>query len=383
MKPKVLFVATVLRGHILVFHEPYMRWFQQQGYEVHCCARNDTGEPAPVVPGCDRYIDLPFERSPLHPGNLRVYRELRRLIDTEGYALVHCHTPVGGMLARLAARGARKRGLRVVYTAHGFHFYTGAPLLNWLLFYPAERLLARKTDLLLTINREDDARARCFHACRTAMVEGVGVDLARFAPAGERDSVRAALGLADNAFAVITVGEHIPRKNHEACLRAIAAVEGATLLFCGVGEREPALRALAQTLGVENRVQFLGFRKDVPELLHAADAFLFPSYQEGLPVSLMEAMAAGLPCVASRVRGNADLIVPGAGGTLCAPDDAPAMAVALCALRDDAALRAAMGAANRAAVEPYGLTRVLERMASLYREELSAGEACRCRQSSL
>ena len=133
MTKKVLFVATVLRGHILVFHLPYMKWFQSQGYEVHCAARNDTGEPAPLVPNCDRYIDIAFERSPLARGNRAAYRQLKTLMDTEGYALVHCHTPVGGMLARLAARSSRQKGTRVLYTAHGFHFYSGSPLKNWLL----------------------------------------------------------------------------------------------------------------------------------------------------------------------------------------------------------------------------------------------------------
>lgn len=371
MSRKVLFVATVLRGHILVFHLPYMRWFREQGYEVHCCARNDTGEVCPIVPDCDRYIDLAFERSPLHPGNRAAYRTLKTLIDTEQYALIHCHTPVGGMLARLAARDARGKGTRVVYTAHGFHFYDGAPLVNWLAFYPAERVLSRWTDLLITINREDDARARRFHARQTALVAGVGVPLERYAAPVDRTGVRAGLGLAPDTFTVITVGEHIPRKNHEACLRALAATPGATLLFCGVGEKEAELRTLAETLHVADRVQFLGFRRDVPALLSASDAFLFPSFQEGLPVSLMEAMAAGLPCVASRVRGNADLIVPGQGGMLCAPTGFEPMAVALATLRDDPAQRAAMGAFNHRAIQPYGLDAVRERMAALYKEQLS------------
>ncbi|NLI20722.1 MAG: glycosyltransferase family 4 protein [Clostridiales bacterium] len=380
MKRKVLFVATVLRGHILVFHLPYMRWFQQQGYEVHCCARNDTGEPAPDVPGCDRYIDLPFERSPLHPGNRAVRKQLRALIDREGYELIHCHTPVGGMLARLAARGARKRGARVVYTAHGFHFYTGAPLPNWLLFYPAERLLARYTDLLITINAEDDARAKRFPAGEAVQVAGVGIDLSRFAAPVDRAATRAALGLSPRDSVVITVGEHIPRKNHEACIRAVAALSGVTLLFCGVGELEGGLRALADSLGVADRVRFLGFRRDVPALLAACDVFLFPSFQEGLPVSLMEAMAAGLPCVASRVRGNADLIVPGEGGYLCAPGDADAMAGHIRTLLSDPAMREAMGEQNKRAVEPYDLPRVREQMAALYLDQLAKAhkEARRC-----
>jgi glycosyltransferase EpsD len=274
------------------------------------------------------------------------------------------------MLTRLAARKARKAGTRVVYTAHGFHFFTGAPLVNWLLYYPAERFLARCTDLLITINAEDYARAKRFRAGRTALVEGVGVDLSRFDAPPDRAAVRAALGIAPGDPVVITVGEHIPRKNHETCLRALARLPGATLLCCGTGRDEEALRALAQALNVSDRVRFLGFRTDVAVLLSASDAFLFPSLQEGLPVSLMEAMAAGLPCVVSAVRGSADLIAEGEGGYLRAPTDAPGMAEALGRILTSSALRTAMGKRNREAIRPYGLTSVLARMASLYREQL-------------
>jgi glycosyltransferase involved in cell wall biosynthesis len=374
VKKKVLFVATVLRGHLLVFHLPYMRWFQQQGYEVHCCARNDTGEPTPTVPYCDRYFDIPFERSPFSAGNRTAYRELKKLVDAQDYALVHCHTPMGGALARLAARGARKRGTRVVYTAHGFHFYRGASLLNWLFYYPAERVLSRWTDLLLTINAEDYARAKRLHAARTELVEGVGVDLERFSAPVDRAEVRASLGLSLRDSVVITVGEHIPRKNHEACLRAVAQLPGVTLLFCGVGEQTETLQTLAAELGIAGRVQFLGFRRDVAVLLGAADVFLFPSFQEGLPVSLMEAMAAGLPCVVSNVRGNRDLIRSSEGGYLRAPTNTRGFAESLRVLFTDPPLREAMGKRNREAIMPYALPRVLDRMAALYGELLLSGE---------
>ncbi len=376
MSKKVLFVATVLRGHILVFHLPYMKWFQEQGYEVHLCARNDTEEAAPAVPFCDRYMDMPFERSPVSPGNLAVYRKLKEIIDREDYALIHCHTPVGGMLGRLCARSARKRGTRVLYTAHGFHFFTGASLASWLLFYPAERFLARYTDLLVLINQEDFARARAFKARQVALVPGVGIDLGRFEGPIDRKAVRLSLGVPEEAPVVICVGEHIPRKNHETALRAVAKVEGAWLLFCGVGEKEKALEALARELRIEDRTLFLGFRKDVPGLLRASDVFVFPSFQEGLPVSLMEAMAAGLPCVVSRVRGNADLIGPGEGGFLRAPLDAEGFAKDLSRLLTDGALRRDMGERNLREIQAYGLDAVGERMEALYISQL-AGEGMR------
>lgn len=370
MKRKALFVATVLRGHVLVFHLPYMKWFQEQGYEVHLCCRNDTPDPNVTVPYCDRFFELPFERSPLHRGNLAVYRQLKAIIDREQYALIHCNTPVGGMLGRLCARSARKNGTRVVYTAHGFHFFSGAPLKNWLLFYPAERFLSRYTDLLITINGEDYRRAQRFHARRVALVNGVGVDLTRFEQPVDRLAAREALGIAQDTPVVICVGEHSVRKNHETVLRTAALLPDVHVLFCGVGEKQPELEALARELDVAQRVSFLGFRKDVPTLLAASDVFLFPSWQEGLPVSQMEAMAAGLPCVVSDVRGNADLISQGEGGFLRKPGDAEGFAEDVALLLGDPALRESMGRRNRREIEKYSLAFVLSQMEALYRELL-------------
>jgi len=375
MNKRVLFVATVLRGHILVFHLPYMQWFQQQGYEVHVCARNDMEEASPLVPSCDRYMDLPFERSPLSPGNIRAYRQLKQLIEEEEYALIHCHTPTGGMMARLCARAARRRGTRVVYTAHGFHFFTGAPLRNWLLFYPAERFLARHTDLLITINREDHHRARKFAARQTALVHGVGIDSRRFEGSVDAAAVREGIGVPENAQVVITVGEHIPRKNHETVLRTMALLPNAQLLFCGVGELEASLKTLAQEIGIDRRVLFLGFRQDVAALLRAADLFFFPSLQEGLPVALMEAMAARLPCAVSRVRGNTDLIRQGKGGLLREPLDVRGFAADIRTMLANQTMRQAMGEINRLTIQAYGLASVRVHMAELYEEQLAGEEA--------
>ena len=370
MKRRVLFVATVLRGHVLVFHLPYMKWFQEQGYEVHLCCRNDTEEKNVSVPYCDRFIELPFERSPLSKANLAVYRQLKAVIDEGNYDLVHCNTPVGGMLGRLCSRAARKKGTKVVYTAHGFHFFSGAPVKNWLLFYPAERFLSRFTDLLITINQEDFKRAQCFHAKKTALVNGVGVDLTRFETVVDRTAVRAELGIAQDAPVIVCVGEHIDRKNHETVLQTAALLPGVETLFCGVGQKQPELEALAKELGIEERTHFLGFRRDVPQILGASDIFMFPSWQEGLPVSQMEAMAAGLPCVVSDVRGNADLIQPGEGGFLRKPDDARGFSEDIAQLICDPALREKMGERNREVIEKYSLEAVLDEMSALYREQL-------------
>lgn len=371
MKRKVLFVATVLRAHVLVFHLPYMKWFQEQGYEVHLCCRNDTPDPVTEVPYCDRFMELPFERSPFKKENLGVYKQLKKLIDQENYALIHCNTPVGGMLGRLCARSARKKGTKVVYTAHGFHFFSGAPMKNWLLFYPVERFLSRWTDLLITINGEDYRRAQKFHAKKTALVNGVGVDLSRFAQPVDRLKARQELGIHQSTPVVICVGEHSTRKNHETVLRAAALLPEVHVLFCGVGDKQPELEALTKELNMQERTHFLGFRRDVPKLLAASDIFIFPSWHEGLPVSQMEAMAAGLPCVVSEVRGNADLISQGDGGFLRKPTDAEGFAEDIALLIGDPALRESMGQRNRKEMERYSLEAVLAQMEALYREQLS------------
>ena len=158
---KVLFVATVVKTHIMEFHIPYLKMFQDMGWETAVAARNDYEDPADCkIPFCDTYYDIPFERLPWKAANIKAYRELKAIIDREHFDIIHCHTPVGAMIARLAARDARKRGTKVIYTAHGFHFFKGAPVKNWLMFYPVEWLLAPLTDVLVTINKEDYAFAK-------------------------------------------------------------------------------------------------------------------------------------------------------------------------------------------------------------------------------
>lgn len=330
--PRVLFVATVVKTHIMEFHIPYLQMFQEAGWETAVAARNDYEDPADcVIPYCDRYYDIPFARNPLHPSNVMAYRQLKKVIEEGDYDIIHCHTPVGGMLGRFAARHTRHRGTRVIYTAHGFHFYQGAPLLNWLVYYPAERWMARYTDALITINQEDYARAQHFHARQVYYVPGVGIDLTRFAPPADEDmwrqesmDKRRELGLQLDDYVILSVGELIKRKNHEVVIRAMAEIKAQSeenyhrlqYVICGRGAMETELKQLACALGVEEHVHFLGYRSDISQICHASDLFVFMSLQEGLPVALMEAMACGLPVVCSAIRGNADLVVDGENGVL-------------------------------------------------------------------
>lgn len=265
-------------------------------------------------------IDIPCPRSVFRVGDIiRSYGIIKKLIEERHYKIVHCHSPIGGVIARLASRNVRKEGTKVVYTAHGFHFFKGASLLNWLIFYPIEKICSRMTDVLITINQEDYVRAKSWNTCHVECVSGIGVHTADFRNEKvDRKLYRDNLGLKDDDFVFMSTGQLSVRKNHEVIIRAIAEIKNPKVkyLIVGFGELEERHKNLVKELEIEDRVIFAGYRGDVKQLLHVVDGFAFPSLQEGLPVALMEAMSVGLPIVCSKIRGNIDLIENGKGGFL-------------------------------------------------------------------
>ena len=264
--------------------------------------------------------DVPIPRSVFKIGAIiSSYRQIKKLADSGLYKIVHVHSPIGGVVGRIAFRKARKAGTKVVYTAHGFHFFKGASLLNWMLFYPIEKQCSKITDVLITINQEDYQRAKSWHTCKVEYVPGIGVDTEAFGnEMVDKDAMRKEFRLKDDDFVLMSTGQISVRKNHEVVIRALAKIddERVKYLIVGFGELEERLKHLASELAVSDRVIFAGYRGDVKELLHIVDAFAFPSLQEGLPVALMEAMAVGLPVICSRIRGNVDLVEDGKGGYL-------------------------------------------------------------------
>lgn len=342
-KKRVLFTATVVKQHIMTFHTPYLRMFQEMGWETAVAAANDYDDPADLnIPYCDTYYDIPFERIPWKAGNIRAYRELKKVINEGNFDIIHCHTPVGGLITRLAAMDARKRGTKVIYTAHGFHFFKGSSLVSWLAYYPVEWVLAHLTDVLLTMNREDYALAqRKMHAKRVEYVPGVGIDTGRYSSRrDDRQEKRRELGFGEEDFLLLTVAEMTKNKNHSTVLKALALLKdkaefsNMNYLICGQGEQERNLRSEAKELGIEDHVHFLGYRKDVPAVCRCCDLFAFMSYREGLPVALMEAMSCGLPTVCSGARGNTDLIENDREG-LIVENEPQALAEAILALCHD------------------------------------------------
>lgn len=372
-KKKVLFVATVVKTHMMQFHIPYLKMFQDMGWETSVASRNDYEDPADCkIPYCDHYYDIPFERLPWKPGNLKAYRMLKDIVDKGNYDIIHCHTPVGAMLARLAAIGARKKGTKVIYTAHGFHFFKGAPLINWLAFYPVEWLLAPITDVLITINKEDHAFAlKKIRAKRIEYVPGVGIKTEKFRAPLDVTKKRRSLGFSDEDFLILTVAEMTPNKNHITVLKALERLkdrpEFANIhyLICGRGEMWQSLETSAGEMGISDHVHFLGYRTDAPELYRCSDMFAFVTFREGLSVALMEAMSSGMCIVCAKIRGNVDLIEDNVSGRF-SDNNPEALAEHILTLYADPQLRRELGAAAAEKAKLYEEETVHAQMKEIY-----------------
>ncbi len=369
MPKKVLLCATV-DYHFKAFHVPYMKWFKEQGWEVHVAANGNMD-----LPYVDEKFNVPIQRSPFNRTNIKAYAELKSIIDENKYEIIHCHTPMGGVLARLAARHARKNGTKVIYTAHGFHFCQGAPVLNWLVYYPLEKFLSYFTDCLITINEEDYQLAvnRRFRASRIKYVHGVGVNTERFRPAQEsykRES-KQTIGYQPDDILLFYAAEFNQNKNQQLLLHALASVKddvpNVKLLLAGEGQLKEQCQDLAKELGIEDQVDFLGYRNDIDQLLPMCDIAVASSLREGLPVNIMEAMACGLPIIASENRGHRELVHNDHNGWITAPNDQAAMAEKIKLLAHNKELRVKLGMLGREMVErKYATQQVLNEKSTIY-----------------
>lgn len=325
---KMLMVATV-PSMIGQFNSDNLSILIDLGYELHvACNFIDGGtwsdDFVKIFKHEMKSKNIPchqidFSRSPWNLSKIiNSYRQMSQLQDKEQFDFIHCHAPVAATISRVVAH---KKNVKVIYTAHGFHFYKGAPLQNWVIFYPIEKVLSYWTDVLLTINKEDYMRAKKhFHPKKLVYIPGVGVDMKKFdktlvGKEVNRKEFTDFLNIPNDAFLLFSVGELNKNKNHSTVIRALKNLDhNVHYLIAGIGELESELIHLASELGLEDRVHLLGYRNDIADILKLVDVFLLPSIREGLNVSLMEAMASGLPCICSDIRGNNDLIINGKGG---------------------------------------------------------------------
>ena len=366
---KVLFSATV-DSHILAFHLPFLKWFKEHGYEVHVATNGDA-----EIPYCDKKIKISFERSPFKLNNIKAIFQLKKVISKEKYDIIHTHTPMGSVVTRLAAKGARKHGTRVIYTAHGFHFFKGAPLLNWVLFYPVEKYLSKYTDTLILINKEDyNLAKRKFKKCRDIeYVPGVGIDKEKFnvkMTKKEKTELRKSLGLKDTDFVMIYPAELSNRKRQIWLINTVSSLlkenKDIHLLLPGKDSLNGKCQELTKELGLESQIHFLGFRNDIPKLLQISDLSVSSSRQEGLPVNIMEAMYVGLPIVASDCRGNRDLIKDGENGYIIPLDDLEMFVDRVEIIYGNKNLRSKLKKTNKNEIKHYMLKNILSKMKRIY-----------------
>lgn len=312
--------------------------------------------------------DVPIPRKLSLKSIMAAYKLVKEIISKENYSLIHCHSPIGGAICRMAAKKRRKKGTRVIYTAHGFHFYTGAPLMNWLLYFPVEKYCSRYTDVLITINQEDYSRAqKRLKSKKVVYLPGTGVNIQKFQNSCvDYIEKRRELGVPDTSLLLLSVGELNKNKNHSVIIEALAKLKNPNIHYCiaGIGEFEETLRDLCKKLHIDEQVHLLGYRTDIPELDRCADVFLLPSIREGLNVSVVEAMASGLPIICSINRGNKDFISEGVIG--CRWNDSNDFAKAIEELSVDERKRMSMGKSNRIFSEKFAIEKVGLRMQEIY-----------------
>jgi len=365
---KVLFVSHV--ANFIKFNRPYVNWFREQGWEVHYASLGE--EP---IDCCNKTFDVCFERSVFHKDNITAYKQLKKVIDEGDYDIIHCHTPIGAALTRLASRKARKKGTKVIYTAHGFAFWKGASKKDWLLYYNAEKFFAKYTDILVLINKEDyeTAVSRKFRAGKIYKIDGVGVNTDKFMPSSpaEKAEMRASLGIPADGFLSVYAAEFIPRKNHIFLLEALKKLRSENVnlrfAFLGQGKLMEVIKAKTAEMGLSDYIQFFGYRRDAEKFYSAADMVAAPGSQEGLPVHLLEAMASGLPIVATSIRGHVDLIENEKNGLLYNYNDMDAFCEAVKRVVNNPQLCETFSRNNVEDVKKYSVEKAVSNMAEIYK----------------
>lgn len=369
---RVLVLASVA-SMIDQFNIPNIKLLQEMGYQVDVACNFVEGSTCSdeKIKLLQETLDsihvdwyqIDFARNITNIGrNIKAFNQVKKLIKEKRYSFIHCHSPIGGVVGRLAGKITKTK---VIYTAHGFHFYKGALIKNWLIYYPVEKVCSYFTDVLICINREDyELAKRKMKAKKIEYVPGIGVDLKKFGVRNLNNRKRTELDIPEDKLWVLSVGELIPRKNHEKLIRAIASFEDVFLTIAGKGDLFEDYQKLINELNIHERVKLLGFRTDISELCESADVFAFPSLQEGLPVALMEAMACRKPVICSNIRGNTDLVENNKGGYLFDPNSVEEIENALKKIKSSDLSE--MGSINSSVIKGFDLVTVMKNSKDIY-----------------
>lgn len=367
IKDKKIMMITTTDNMIWQFLLPHIKYLQEQGNIVECvCSK--TGFWFDELK--DKYgltvHEIEFTRSPFSLKNRKGYKKLVELQKQEKYDLIYCQQPVGGLMGRLIAK---KFKLPCIYTAHGFHFFKGNNPLKNFLFKSVEKYLAKYTTALITINEEDYQACKNWKAKYKYKINGIGYNDSKYPETKQKSEARKDLNLTDE-FTIVTVAEFIKRKNYNAMLRTIAELKNENIKFlvCGTGRDKEKLEKLIRDLKIENKVNLLGYRKDINNIMIASDVFFLPSYQEGLTLSIIEALHFGLPIITSTARGNKDLVVDGENGFISEPDNYKMHAENILKIKNNENLYNKIKKENLEVSKNYDLKVVLEQLENIYEE---------------
>ena len=367
---KVLLVATV-QSHIGQFHKPLINMLHENGYQVDVAARDNLGQKNGLtLTEPDNIHNVCFSRSPFNLKNIKAYKELKRIIKTNKYDIVHCNTPVGGILTRMACNKMRKKGeIKVIYEVHGFHFFKGGSKKNWMIWYPVEKYFSKQTNVLVTTNQMDyELALEKFTKTKVEKVPGVGIELDKFINAEKNYSLKEELGLKDDDFVLLSVGELNKNKNHEVVLRALAKLNNKKIhyLICGNGPLQDYLEELISKLNLNGQVHLLGYRRDIASICKVSDVFMFPSKREGLGMASIEAMSTGLPIITSDRHGINDYSVDGVTGFKYNPNDIDGFAEGISKLMNDPELRNKMGEDNKEVAKRFSTENAMKAIKEVY-----------------
>lgn len=328
MKKKAL-IVTALAGFVRSFLINDIKLLQEMGYEVSCAAnKNHPGNEEIEKYFKEhnvKFYQIDFSSNkPFSIETVRAYKQLNKLIKKERFNMVHCHTPIAGAITRWICRNKREKGMKVIYTTHGFYFHKKSSKKSWIIFGTIEKFMSRFCDAIITINTEDFNNAKKMHCDNVYHINGVGVDIQKFANVKiNREEYRKSIGIKKSDIMVLAIGELSKRKNQKVVVQAIAELNDPNLIFVHCGNamnKEATTEEIKQIAKEKNvRIKLLGLRKDIPEICHCADIGTISSTREGLGLAGIEMIASGLPIVASNVHGILDYVQEGVNGYLANP----------------------------------------------------------------
>lgn len=368
---KVLFIATV-ESHLLNFHIPYMKYFQSKGCEVHVAAKLGDRKNEFHEIGVQAF-NIDFSKKILSVSNLKAYKQLCNLMLQNKYSLIHMHTPIAAFIGRLAAKKTKSKS--VLYTAHGFHFYKGAPIINWLIFYPLEKLAAYYTDGLITINREDYEVAKNFKLRDSNglfYVPGVGVDINfyNFIDNDEIINFREYLKLKTDDFLITTIAELNKNKNQLQVIKAIRQInkmgyKNIKYLIVGEGPYYKKLKNKIEKYNLTENIILYGYSKEVPKIINSSDVIILTSKREGLPKCIMEAMAAGKPVIVTNVRGSRDLIINNENGYIISVNNINQTSKAILEMYNSKTIKQ-FGENSKSLIKKYSIDIIMKEYINVY-----------------